>query len=90
MQKQNTQTDSLFSAMANISKAHAYDIVNEQRIKLMEDKTRLEGQVKELREALQSICDYWEEKGEDENTLPLKDNILYQSAKTALNNSKSI
>ena len=62
MKKQNTPTNTpdspfsnLFEQAANISKAHAYDILVEQVGELKEENER-------LKEALQGIINNWDER----------------------------
>ena len=44
--------DNLFEQFANISKAHAYDIISQQVIELKEENTKLRNRVKYLEELI--------------------------------------
>jgi len=47
--------DNLFETISAISKGAAYDIVAKQRDELVEENTKLKEQIKELRDALDTI-----------------------------------
>lgn len=49
------KTDNLFEQMANISKAHAYDIVSKQAQELKEENDRLKRVNKELLEMVKTL-----------------------------------
>lgn len=51
--------DNLFEQMANISKAHAYDIVSKQRDELLEENKRLSASNKELMELVRECYGYF-------------------------------
>ncbi len=49
--------DNLFEQFANISKAHAYDIVSKQRDELLIENENLRKRIKELEDLILEYCD---------------------------------
>jgi len=56
--------DNLFEQMANITKAHGYDILSKQVGELKSERDALEAQVKELKDALTPFADMFGELSE--------------------------
>jgi len=69
--------DNLFEQMANISKAHAYDIVSKQRDELLEENKRLKESVKYLQDLITEYT--FEIIGDDRLHIDTKVNGNYET-----------